>query len=266
MFNCHSYLGNPFSYPETIHPMAAHYTNIDYFDSKLWTRSSIRYEDLLHKKIILFAGDSFTFGLGLKYKDTFSNIIHEEMFNTDEYIIINIGHPGASNDFISMRVQQWVNEFSKNIAAIVIGFSFLSRRLHYHNTTETFYSDNTMIDITEDMYSFNPANNVNTNLYYAYIETQSYINDLRNLERILLQNYYMSKATGIKMYWFSLFNKQLSNSDCAVIKSHFNKETFVHIDIEDLEIPVISPTDGHWNEEGNKVIANTIMERLKLDF
>ena len=266
MFNCHSYLGNPFLYPEINHPMSAHYTELDYFDSTLWTRSDVRFEDLVHKKIILFAGDSFTFGLGLKYKDTFSNIIHQEMFSNDEYIVVNVGYPGSSNDFISMRIQQWVNAFPKNIAAIIIGFSFLARRLHYTNITDNFYLNSEMIDITEDMYKFNPANNVNSKLYYAYLETQSYINDLRNLERILFQNYYMSKAMGIKVYWFSLFHKQLSESDCKVITTHFDKEDFTYINIEDIEIPIISPTDGHWNEDGNKVIANLIMDRMKLDF
>ena len=76
----------------------------------------------------------------------------------------------------------------------------------------------------------------------------------------------MSKAMGIKVYWFSLFHKQLSESDCKVITTHFDKEDFTYINIEDIEIPIISPTDGHWNEDGNKVIANLIMDRMKLDF
>lgn len=78
------------------------------------------------KKHILFFGDSFTYGHGISEKHTITNVMQHKM--NDDYILINLGKPGASGDKVVEIFCQWMNcEYADNVHTVVVNFPDHSR-------------------------------------------------------------------------------------------------------------------------------------------
>jgi hypothetical protein len=73
-------------------------------------------------------GDSFTVGLGQPYDETWPKLVEKQIGNR----IINVSMNGASNDWISRRVQSIIDNFSPK--AILIQWSYVHRREHTDTT------------------------------------------------------------------------------------------------------------------------------------
>lgn len=84
---------------------------------------------------ILVLGDSFTLGLGNHATDRFSNIIEQTL----DHQVLNFSLNGASNDWISRKLEQLLILF--NPRAIVLHYTFSHRRerplLDWHDDERT---------------------------------------------------------------------------------------------------------------------------------
>ena len=81
--------------------------NIVYAYNSLGYRDEEWPSDLINH--VWCVGDSFTVGLGQPYDETWPKLVEKQIGNR----IINVSMNGASNDWISRRVQSIIDNFSK---------------------------------------------------------------------------------------------------------------------------------------------------------
>ena len=262
----------------TINPNLTHYGINDYYDSEHETRTKFdSIEELKSKRIVLVAGDSFTFGDGVLYKDTYSNILKERFFTSDDVIVINIGYPGISNSNILQRVHMWLNVLSDNIETVIVGWSFSSRRSHFFDNDYTRNFDNSLYEIGQDnsvfKYNFNISSSLPRHTFgYDAKTVQKYmsrlntrVNDQREFEVSLLMMKYMASFHNFKLYWWGwLLHEYHTRDRHLLIKTFSDKNSkFIDIDANVGLLERISKDDGHWTANGHHAAANIIIEYLK---
>ena len=100
--------------------------NILYVYNSLGYRDEEWPDDLTNR--VWCVGDSFTVGLGQPHEETWPKLVEKQIGNR----IINVSMNGASNDWISRRVQSIIDNFSPK--AILIQWSYCHRREHADTT------------------------------------------------------------------------------------------------------------------------------------
>lgn len=252
----------------------------DFYNNTLQTRSQItNLDELYNKKIIIVVGDSFTFGDGVYYIDTYAHHLHTDFFNKEDYVVINVGVPGISNDRILQITQNWVNEFSSQIECIIVGMSFLSRRSYFFDNEYTRDHNNdiyTMEQSDVNTYNFNPSTTVPTtrnglnirDKYNAFLELNTRINDYREFEKNLLLLKYISIVYNIKIYWWGWLNQMFTKHDRDFLIRTFDFNTMRYMNIDDIndQIETISTDDHHWNGRGHRSVADYIIKFLNDDY
>jgi hypothetical protein len=78
--------------------------------------------DCFDPHAILVLGDSFTLGLGVNSKDRYSDIIEQTL----NHQVLNFSLNGASNDWISRKLEQLLTYFTPR--AIILHYTFSHRR------------------------------------------------------------------------------------------------------------------------------------------
>lgn len=260
----------------------------DYYDNSFRTRTKFScIDELKNKRIILVAGDSFTFGDGVYYQDTFSSYLKEHFFKDDEFIVINVAQPGSSNDYIIQQVQNWLNILSDQIETIILGLSFISRRCYFFDNEYTINFENSLYDrdsstltIEQEIYKYNfninnsyPKQNRGYNVKKVYnnlLETSTRVNDYREFEKSLLLMKYISHFYNIKTYWWGWLAQSFGtgkNKDRNRIIQMFNGDNLTFMDIDSIAntLECLSEDDGHWSKNGHRDVANIIIGHLEKD-
>jgi hypothetical protein len=93
---------------------------VDYCFNEVGFRTHSVYK--FQSDAILVIGDSFTVGLGSNVEDRFTDIIEQEL----SHQVLNFSLNGASNDWISRKLEQLVPLFKPK--AIIIHYTFSHRR------------------------------------------------------------------------------------------------------------------------------------------
>jgi len=251
----------------------------DDWNVELQTRSLAEMDIGPDDRIVLCVGDSFTFGDGVYYKNTWTNHLQEGLFK--DYKVINVGICGASNTLITNTLSKWCNLYPKQIESVIIGFSFSQRR--------TYFSEFNKLALESSVVNLSPGNDWNpqkldiikkVNNATDVLHTSE--NDQSDFERNLLLVKGLAKLTGFKVYWWAVddlgderYIEQQTNA--LTLDSH----DFVYMNVSDVVNEVcikeemkidwwhtssplrISEDNGHWSAKGHQVLADAITKFIK---
>ena len=251
----------------------------DDWNVELQTRSLAEMDIGPDDKIVLCVGDSFTFGDGVYYKNTWTNHLQEGVFK--DYKVINVGICGASNTLITNTLSKWCNLYPKQIEFVIIGFSFSQRR--------TYFSEFNKLSLESSVVNLSPGNDWNpqkldiikkVNNATNVLHTSE--NDQSDFERNLLLVKGLAKLTGFKVYWWTV--DDLGNDNYIENKTNaltLDSHDFVYMNVSDIVNEVcikeemkidwwhpssplrISEDNGHWSVKGHQVLADAITKFVK---
>lgn len=251
-----------------------YYEICDYWDEKNLTRTKLDEEELKNSKIVLCVGDSFTFGDGVYYKDTWPALLQDKDFFKD-YKVINIGIRGASNDLITKLLRNWCNRYSTQIEYVIIGFSYINRRMHYVDADYdgTFQPLPSIVNVHPSQANEKNLHTTTRRLYSRYLELSNDGNDLENSDRNLLITKGLGRIHNFKTYFFFMElcmvpGNEIYKKDSAIgdlITKNFDEflsDDFQEMNLYSQELNCleykIGPDDGHWNSKGHNKIASAI--------
>tara|TARA_R110001606_G_scaffold27046_3_gene87024 strand:+ start:243 stop:1832 length:1590 start_codon:yes stop_codon:yes gene_type:complete len=251
----------------------------DDWNVELQTRSLAEMDIGPDDRIVLCVGDSFTFGDGVYYKNTWTNHLQEGVFK--DYKVINVGICGASNTLITNTLSKWCNLYPKQIELVIIGFSFSHRR--------TYFSEFDKLSLESSVVNLSPGNDWNpqkldiikkVNNATDVLHTSE--NDQSDFERNLLLVKGLAKLTDFKVYWWTvddLGNERYIEQQTNALT--LDSDDFVYMNVSDIvnEICIkeemeidwwhtssplrISEDNGHWSAKGHQVLADAIAKFIK---
>lgn len=272
----YSHWSGPYWSSASPHPLKEHYGIDDYWDKHYRTRTKIDLEKMANKKIILFVGDSFTFGDGVEYKDTFCNQTQQNL--GDDYYCINIAYRGNPNSKILLMLKHWLNEFGDQIYAVVCGFSFPGRRTFINEPDDErakpyihhVYDDKTSQQWC-NMANFNPAahngvrnKQLSKEKYNAALTLSNDAQDIFEFERDMLLLKGFSLMYNFRVYWWSwtmhVYNKEVND----IIVENICDDNYKYIDVDMRYLSRI-PRDGHFDKRGHMILADVIEYMIKED-
>ena len=211
-------------------------------------------------KIVLCVGDSFTFGDGMYYKDTWSAHLQRTVYKN--YKVINIGMRGASNDFITTLLSKWCSRYGDQIEQVIIGFSFHHRKLYYN---EGKANNINLHDIK--------SNNIPSwyvNVRDSLIKLSNYHNDEANFQKNVLLTKGLGKLYDFKIYWWDIeehagdaeLNPDRLTANPELVSD--NDFVYIHMTYFDMieeqkrYMYYISKEDRHWSKMGHLLVADRI--------
>ena len=107
----------------------------DKWENTYHTRSTVN-DETLKKKHILFLGDSFVYGHGVKRGNTISDYFNEMV--SEDYSCFNLAEPGSGFDTALLRLQQWCNGFGDQVHTIYFGIPEITRLRHWEAVDENW--------------------------------------------------------------------------------------------------------------------------------
>jgi len=251
----------------------------DDWNVELQTRSLAEMDIGPDDRIVLCVGDSYTFGDGVYYKDTWTNHLQEGVF--EDYKVINVGICGASNTLITNTLSKWCNLYAKQIEHVIIGFSFSHRRTYFSEFDKKSLGDSSVVNLSAganwntDTPLLRKVNNATDVLHTSE-------NDQSDFERNLLLVKGLGKMTGFKTYWWTV--DDLGNDNYIQNKTNaltLESSDFVYMNVSDIvnkicieeEMKIdwwhpssplrISEDDGHWSVKGHEILAKGLRKFIK---
>ncbi len=126
LYNNRAHRIKSFYYHHDLRPMASFYDHWGYERYKIYT-NELGFKDKSNRKIkfkkrnILFIGDSFTEGVGLKYEDTYVGIIENKLKKKYKDIeILNAGVQSYSTSIYLSKIYYLLNKRKLPITDIVV--------------------------------------------------------------------------------------------------------------------------------------------------
>ena len=252
----------------------------DDWNVELQTRSLAENNIGPDDRIVLCVGDSFTFGDGVYYKNTWTNHLQEGVFK--DYKVINVGICGASNTLITNTLSKWCNLYSKQIKCVIIGLSFSQRRT-YFSAVNNFALESSVVNLSPGN-DWNPQKlDIIKKVNKATNALHTSENDQSDLERNLLLVKGLGKMSGFKTYWWAVDDlgdkKYITNeTNCllledtdfvymnvtSLVDSICEKEFEEDVDWWHPSSPLrISEDNGHWSIKGHEILAKGLRKFIK---
>ena len=239
-----------------------------------YSRSTIT-TDVLDTRHVLFLGDSYVFGHGVKNEDCLS----EQFMNNHLDTRFGIGHtsfnlaiPGTSNDFSLLRLQQWCNLYGDKVYAVYIGITDILRTCHWEAIDEWNWDT----DVSKQNYeniNYIPNNPISVlgtkrrkELQNAYETLTSKIDALSKFENVLHSIANLSKVHNFKVYFFNTLQILNSSEVDEIIVNLKKYDNIIYNTAnydKQLDAECYIPNDGHWSVIGNRVIANEIYNNTR---
>lgn len=230
--------------------------NYEYQTRSLAPEETINPED----RIVLCVGDSFTFGDGVYYKDTWSNKLQETVLK--DYKVINVGIRGASNDFITNVLSNWCSKYGNQIEIVIAGMTFSYRRTYYKDGQPNNLSVGFVGKDKQKWFK---------DIHSSFINMQNEENDKENYNKNILLIRGLGKICNFKTYWWDV-ESQINPNFVSDIHSNklFDDRDFTYIPLkmfsanskEERDVYYISKDDRHWSSEGHTAIANMIAKYI----
>lgn len=91
------------------------------FKNSLNLRDPKEPEDTLNKRVVLILGDSFTYGLGVKYENSYPRLLENKLqSNNSDLVVVNAGKPGFDTKNAYERLQRIYEHYMPDI--VILGF------------------------------------------------------------------------------------------------------------------------------------------------
>ena len=250
----------------------------DKWENDFLSRSVITNETLNKNKHIIFLGDSFVFGHGLKREDDLANQFSNNI-NSDDYSCFNLALPGANNTFSLLRFRQWCNSYGKKVDTVYVGISDIMRE-NYWPTSDTVGWDDTVYDIAEvrrpgrSTYPFfyvpsGTPKQMDSIFKYAHKRFEQLVSkkdSMAKLESFIISIIHMSNTYGFNVFFFDTFDL-LSDKERNLLKNFISIHKNVILgDFKDFKLNddvYKIPNDGHWNTKGVNKVATTLYKKSK---
>jgi hypothetical protein len=240
-----------------------HYEICDDWNYEFQTRSLAPEETINSEdRIVLCIGDSFTFGDGVYYRDTWTHKLQETVFK--DYKVINAGIRGASNDAITNILAKWCSKYGDQIEFVIAVFSFNNRRTYYRDKMHS------LIGV------FEPANRPDwyKGIHSSFVNLSNDINDEENFEKNVLLTKGLGKIYNFKTYWGSIEEhawtlppnpERLCANPEIIDSDNFHYVHMIWFDVDSNEKRnkfYISEHDRHWSSEGHIAVAKRFMKHI----
>lgn len=235
-------------------------------------------DDIKTKTIIPFFGCSFTYGQGLEYKDTFTNILQRDYLCDTEYLALNLGSIGFSLDGVTRVIHQYYNRTDiKHSNVLVLNLPPVNRREFFSHKSIDYaknkWNHDAIIDTTDiEFRRLMPGSMIKNQdkLWYSYLEMVNPLVDYNNIQRNLVLLAGVAARFNLKIFLWN-YSLGIFNLDDKNALMNFMSD----LGIEFIEIPTIIPrgdnrhhkyqiakNDSHFNQDGMTHIASYINKAL----
>jgi len=246
----------------------------DTYDNDYLSRSEIN-EETLSKKHILFLGDSFVFGHGVKRKDDIAFQFKNNNTLPKDYSCFNLGLPGGSNMLSLTRLHQWCNVHSEKLHTVYFGITDLARTTHWQASAEWTWDDNMYTYENRERrfkrFDYIPANPTQEKIDTLYAKLTSKINYLVNFEIFLMSVINLSKIHKFNVFLFETIPGILTREELNIIINNISMYKNIRWTTQNDNVgeilgegnteeflPTRIPNDNHWNTLGTKIISENM--------
>jgi hypothetical protein len=271
----------------------------DKWENNYHTRSKVN-DETLKKKHILFLGDSFVYGHGVKRGNTISDYFNEMV--SEDYSCFNLAEPGSGFDTALLRLQQWCNGFGDQVHTIYFGISEITRLRHWEAVDENWqweddimkedkvYWDHLGVQYSPSFHNATGKTGKRVNVIRDnYTKLLSKVNSVAKLHTTISAVINLSKVHNFKVYFFST-SAEIPTEQ--IIKEHTKEQTASQTvkwcnaigsnpvmiaweqhnqNTDRLANPEQKrkdkswdsnyiPNDGHWNSKGCNLVARMLYE------
>jgi hypothetical protein len=271
----------------------------DKWENNYHTRSKVN-DETLNKKHILFLGDSFVYGHGVKRGNTISDYFNEMV--SEDYSCFNLAEPGSGFDTALLRLQQWCNGFGDQVHTIYFGISEITRLRHWEAVDENWqweddimkedkvYWDHLGVQYSPSFHNATGKTGKRVNVIRDnYTKLLSKVNSVAKLHTTISAVINLSKVHNFKVYFFST-SAEIPTEQ--IIKEHTKEQTASQTvkwcnaigsnpvmiaweqhnqNTDRLANPEQKrkdkswdsnyiPNDGHWNSKGCNLVARMLYE------
>ena len=271
----------------------------DKWENTYHTRSTVN-DETLKKKHILFLGDSFVYGHGVKRGNTISDYFNEMV--SEDYSCFNLAEPGSGFDTALLRLQQWCNGFGDQVHTIYFGISEITRLRHWEAVDENWqweddimkedkvYWDHLGVQYSPSFHHATGKTGKRVNVIRDnYTKLLSKVNSVAKLHTTISAVINLSKVHNFKVYFFST-SAEIPTEQ--IIKEHTKEQTASQTvkwcnaigsnpvmiaweqhnqNTDRLANPEQKrkdkswdsnyiPNDGHWNSKGCNLVARMLYE------
>lgn len=242
------------------------------YNNDYLSRSEIN-EETLSKKHVLFLGDSFIYGHGVKREDNLASQFKNNIKRQTEYSCFNLGYPGGNNTLSLLRLQQWCNVHSDQIDTVYFCLTDIAREIYWELENNDWSWDDNMYEQTDANEPFLYIPSRPRRIRYkkqqqAFENMTSKINYLAKLEVILISVINMSRIHGFNLFFFDTFQNLLTPQERNIITKIIPTQKNIIWGEPDYRTgsiieDIISKDDSHWNATGTKKIADKLYENTK---
>jgi len=271
----------------------------DKWENNYHTRSKVN-DETLKKKHILFLGDSFVYGHGVKRGNTISDYFNEMV--SEDYSCFNLAEPGSGFDTALLRLQQWCNGFGDQVHTIYFGIPEITRLRHWEAVDENWqweddimkedkvYWDHLGVQYSPSFHHATGKTGKRVNVIRDnYTKLLSKVNSVAKLHTTISAVINLSKVHNFKVYFFST-SAEIPTEQ--IIKEHTKEQTASQTvkwcnaigsnpvmiaweqhnqNTDRLANPEQKrkdkswdsnyiPNDGHWNSKGCNLVARMLYE------
>jgi len=250
----------------------------DKWNNDYLTRSVIT-NDILDTRHVLFLGDSYVFGHGVKNEDCLSEQFMNNHLDTRfgiGHTAFNLAFPGSGNDFSLLRLQQWCNLYGDKVDAVYMGITNMSRTGHWEIEEDWDWDSDIYYKQKHTRINYIP-NNIqgvlekkrNKEICNAYDTLTSKIDLLSKFETMLYSIANLSKVHNFKVHFFDI-QQILNPSEVDEIVVNLKKYDNIMYNTTNyssghryLDAECYIPNDDHWNALGCRMVANELYEKTR---
>ena len=200
----------------------------DKWENTYHTRSTVN-DETLKKKHILFLGDSFVYGHGVKRGNTISDYFNEMV--SEDYSCFNLAEPGSGFDTALLRLQQWCNGFGDQVHTIYFGIPEITRLRHWEAVDENWqweddimkedkvYWDHLGVQYSPSFHHATGKTGKRVNVIRDnYTKLLSKVNSVAKLHTTISAVINLSKVHNFKVFFFCTFGFTDSGDDNILLR------------------------------------------------
>jgi len=241
----------------------------DWWDYSLASRSQsceLYPFDKDDKPIVLFLGDSYTYGEGVYAWETFSHRLSQTLFQNSH--VVNLAYPGSSQDFSVTKLSQWYNQFGSRIQTVIFQFTYAHRRLRIDDSFETDpvspYYNHRRLKWRPQFWNIAIPEKLKPDWWMPYLQLNNKLDDFAYFEHQLFLTQLLTEKYHTNLVWWTNRNS-FHDQDNEEFFGTWRQRLPNLIDLNYLlyNSPIdLHLWDGHWSAKGHYEAAKEIEKQL----